>query len=66
VVGRTIPGGTWHEFAGRRMEVEADPGQPLAPIIDGEVFHGLDRLVVEVGPTVPVPRIPGRGFGFRY
>jgi hypothetical protein len=30
--------------------------EPLSPIIDGERFAGLDRLVVNVGPRVRIAR----------
>ncbi|HOU54870.1 MAG TPA: hypothetical protein PLQ97_13160 [Myxococcota bacterium] len=57
VAGRPVPGETWHEFAGRRMEVEAAEGGTLDPIIDGEMYFGLTRLTVEAGPVLRVPRL---------
>ena len=42
---------------GREMIIEAED-EPLAPIIDGERFDGIVRLVARAGPQDP--RRPGR------
>lgn len=65
VAGRPVPGGNWIETPGELFEVEALPGETLDPVIDGEIFRGLDRVVVRLGPKVLVPRIPGRAFRYR-
>ncbi|OJZ76230.1 retinol dehydrogenase [Mycobacterium paraffinicum] len=42
---------------GREMTIEAE-GEPLSPIIDGERFVGITRLVVRAGPRIRVAQ-PG-------
>jgi hypothetical protein len=56
VLGVPVPGKRWHEFPGEWMEIEAR-GEPLAPVIDGEVFDGFDWLRVQLGPKVRVPLV---------
>lgn len=41
---------------GREMVIEAE-GEPLSPIIDGERFVGITRLVARAGPLIRVARI---------
>lgn len=57
VAGKPIPSRRWHEISGRSMEVEARGDELLDPVIDGEMFYGFDRLRVEVGPAVRIPRL---------
>ena len=56
-MGRPAPGRTWHEFPGDSMDVAAEDGDVLDPVIDGELYHGFDRLEVRLGPEVTVPLI---------
>ena len=56
-MGRPAPGRTWHEFPGDRMDIAAEDDQILDPVIDGELFHGFERLSVRLGPDVTVPLI---------
>jgi hypothetical protein len=44
---------------GREMIIEAD-GEPLSPIIDGERFVGITRLVARAGPRIRVAQVAGR------
>jgi diacylglycerol kinase family enzyme len=61
--GEAIPSARLVEVGGREMTIEAD-GEPLFPIIDGEMFGPLTRLEVRRGPLVQVPRIVhGRSTG---
>ncbi|MGH3970672.1 MAG: diacylglycerol kinase family protein [Candidatus Dormibacteraceae bacterium] len=41
---------------GREMIIEAD-GEPLSPIIDGERFDGIVRLVASPGPRIRVAQV---------
>ena len=54
VFGKPIPGKTWHEFAGESMQIEARGDELLAPVIDGELFEGFEKLSVTLGPKLPV------------
>jgi diacylglycerol kinase family enzyme len=45
------------DTVGRKMTITIENGdEPLSPIIDGERFAGLDRLVVSLGPRVRIAR----------
>ncbi|HOA13064.1 MAG TPA: hypothetical protein PLB35_02390 [Myxococcota bacterium] len=55
VVGKPIPGKQWHEFPGKSLDVVATTEQLLDPVIDGEMFFGLDRLSVRLGPQLSFP-----------
>ncbi len=44
------------DTAGTCMEIESID-EPLAPVIDGERFEGLRRLVVQPGPTIRIARV---------
>ena len=57
LLGRPIPGGRWHEFAGHTLDVTASAGERLDPVIDGEIFEGFDRLQLGVGPKVLIPTL---------
>lgn len=63
VFGKPIPGKTWHEFPGEEMDIEARGDELLAPVIDGELFEGFERLHVVLGPTLQVVKLakPKRG-----
>jgi hypothetical protein len=60
VVGKPIPGERFHEFPGTSLDVTASGDELLDPVIDGEMFHGLDRLSVRLGPKVAFPVIRAR------
>jgi hypothetical protein len=57
VAGKPLPGKRWHEFPGRSLDVEAAGDELLDPVIDGEMFYGLDRVSVRLGPRVAFPAI---------
>lgn len=57
VFGKPIPADTWYEFPGERMEVEAKGNELLSPVIDGEIYYGLDKVIVQRGPNIRVPAI---------
>ncbi len=48
------------EAAAETLEVEATGDEPLAPVIDGEVFRGLRSVRVTPGPRVRIPQV-GKG-----
>ncbi len=64
VAGKPIQARNWAEFPGERMDVEARGGELLDPIVDGEMFYGMDRVSVRLGPKVSVLALAGRGPGF--
>jgi hypothetical protein len=42
----------------REMIVEANPGEELlAPIIDGEFYRNVTKLVFKIGPRVRIPKV---------
>jgi diacylglycerol kinase family enzyme len=53
VAGGAIRGDDLHDTSGREMRIEAED-EPLSPIIDGERFVGVIRLVVRAGPRIRV------------
>ena len=61
VAGKPISGKNWTEFPGERMEVEARGDELLDPIVDGEMFYGMERVTVGLGPKVHISAMPGRG-----
>jgi diacylglycerol kinase family enzyme len=56
VRGGAIRGGTLADVRGEVMEVEA-LDEALRPVIDGEVYEDLERIVVRRGPTVRIARV---------
>lgn len=52
--GGAIRAPHFRDVAGRCMEIDADPGEPLDPVIDGERFAHLRRLEVRPGPEVRI------------
>jgi diacylglycerol kinase family enzyme len=60
VAGRAIRSAGMRDVSGREMVIEAEH-QPLSPIIDGERFTDITRLIVRPGPqiciAVPEPLI---------
>ncbi len=57
VAGGPIRNDRLRDVSGREMVIEADQ-EPLSPIIDGERFTGIVRLVVRAGPNVRIG-VPG-------
>jgi diacylglycerol kinase family enzyme len=57
ITGRAIRSARLRDVSGREMVIEAAQ-QPLSPIIDGERFTGIVRLVVRAGPNVRIA-VPG-------
>ena len=57
VAGRAIRSARMLDVSGREMVIEA-AAQPLSPIIDGERFTDITRLVVRAGPKVRIA-VPG-------
>ncbi|ORV89278.1 retinol dehydrogenase [Mycobacterium interjectum] len=55
----TMRGEGIRDVNGREMIIEAD-GEPLSPIIDGERFVGITRLVARAGPRIRVAQVAGR------
>ncbi|MFZ1160644.1 diacylglycerol/lipid kinase family protein [Mycobacterium sp.] len=53
VAGRAIRSVRLRDVSGREMVIEAER-QPLSPIIDGERFTDINRLVVRAGPQIRV------------
>jgi diacylglycerol kinase family enzyme len=49
----TLRGPRVRDVNGREMIIEAD-GEPLSPIIDGERFVGITRLMARAGPLIRV------------
>lgn len=52
----TIRGDRVRDVNGREMVIEAE-GEPLSPIIDGERFLGVVRLVAAAGPGIRVAQL---------
>lgn len=59
VAGKPISSRNWFEFPGECLDVEARGGETLDPNIDGEMFYGLNRVIVRPGPKVLVPSFRG-------
>jgi diacylglycerol kinase family enzyme len=57
IAGRAIRSARLRDVSGREMVIEAAQ-QPLSPIIDGERFADITRLVVRAGPNVRIA-VPG-------
>ncbi|ORV60305.1 retinol dehydrogenase [Mycobacterium europaeum] len=51
----TVHGRRVRDVNGREMVIEAE-GEPLSPIIDGERYVGITRLVARAGPLIRVAR----------
>ena len=49
---------------GLSVALYARGGELLDPIVDGEMFYGMDRVSVRLGPKVSVLALAGRGPGF--
>ncbi|OBI94403.1 retinol dehydrogenase [Mycobacterium alsense] len=55
----TLRGDRLRDVNGKEMTIEAED-EPLAPIIDGERFLGIARLVARAGPRIRVAQVSGR------
>lgn len=60
VIGGSIRGSGLRDIAGGEMTIETVDSERLSPIIDGERFDGLTRLVVRAGPRIRVARVRAR------
>lgn len=56
LAGGAIPSKTLRDTNGTRMDVEA-LGEPLRPVIDGEMYQDVRRLSVALGPRVRIARV---------
>jgi hypothetical protein len=54
--GGTLRGDLLRDVNGREMIIEAED-QPLSPIIDGERFVGIVRLVARAGPRIRIAQV---------
>jgi diacylglycerol kinase family enzyme len=52
----TLRGDQLRDVNGQEMIIEAD-GEPLSPIIDGERFVGITRLVARAGPRIRIAQV---------
>jgi hypothetical protein len=59
IAGGTFRGDRLRDVNGREMIIEAED-EPLAPIIDGERFVGIRRLVVGAGPRIRIAQVDRR------
>jgi diacylglycerol kinase family enzyme len=56
VAGGAIRGDRLRDINGREMIIEAED-EPLSPIVDGERFVGIMRLVVRAGPRIRIAKV---------
>lgn len=63
VMGKPIPGENWYELPAEKMSVKACGNELLNPVVDGELYYGLRRVDVELGPKVRIPVIASNGKG---
>jgi hypothetical protein len=59
VAGGAIRSDRLRDINGREMLIEAEE-DPLSPIIDGERFLGIVRLLVRAGPRIRIAKPPTR------
>jgi diacylglycerol kinase family enzyme len=55
----TMRGDRIRDVNGKEMIIEAED-EPLSPIIDGERFLGIARLVARAGPRIRIAQVSGR------
>lgn len=55
--GGRVKGKSVRDDRGTEMEVEAIGAERLRPVIDGEIYEGVDRLRVRLGDRVRVARV---------
>jgi diacylglycerol kinase family enzyme len=56
LINGTLHGRRVRDVNGKEMIIEAE-GEPLSPIIDGERFDGIVRLVARAGPRIRVAQV---------
>lgn len=57
ILGTPITGAGVYDDRARRVVITAEPGEVLAPVIDGEQFSGLERVELSLGPTLRIPTL---------
>jgi diacylglycerol kinase family enzyme len=57
VMGTPIWGKHVYDGPARELSATALPGHQLDPVIDGEVFRGLERIRVTRGPRLEIPAV---------
>ena len=57
--GKRIKSPTLVECCGTRMDIEAID-EPLAPVLDGEMYHGIKQLTLRIGPSISIPAVRPR------
>lgn len=57
VFGTPIVGERVFDDRVRQVTIAAEPGEVLAPVIDGEQFSGLARLELSLGPSLRIPTL---------
>ena len=55
--GRAMNTDFMWEGRGHVMDIHADQGDTIDPVIDGELFQGLRQLTITRGPEVEVPQL---------
>ena len=56
VRGGAIRAPHMRDTSGRVMEIEATGAERLRPVIDGEIYEGVDTMRVELGPRIEITR----------
>ena len=56
LAGGAIPSKTLRDTRGERMDIEA-LDEPLRPVIDGEMYQGVRRLSVTLGPRIRIAKL---------
>jgi hypothetical protein len=57
ILGTPIVGERVYDDRARRVTIAAEPGEVLAPVIDGEQFSDLARLELSLGPALRIPTL---------
>ena len=58
VLGMPIRGGQVFDDRVRQVSIVAADGDRINPVIDGEQFHGLDQIDLEIGPRLSIATLP--------
>ena len=58
VFGTPIRGRNVYDDRARRISIVAAEGDRINPVIDGEQFYGLDRVDLELGPSLHIATLP--------
>jgi len=59
-LGKPPRGDALQQRPAKTLRIEARPGYAIDPVVDGELFYGLDELDIRIGPPVRVLKIDGR------